>query len=417
MAALLHSRRIKPVITGYGIVGPTGHGVPKFWEMVKDGRSAIREISLFDASPYASRIAGEADTCTASDWVERSPIKFQRCARHTQMALVALEEALLEARLPEGRGRFAPVHVVMGGGIGAFDVVHASSVALQRSHRRASPVLVTAAAPQATAAAIAGLLGDAQFVTTVSTACASGLDAIGQAAELIRRGAAELVIAGGADSPLSPVPFANLVAAGMASCRNEEPERASRPFDRDRDSGVISEGACVVVLESLGHALSRGVTPKAELLGYANQIDPPESDPGMGFVHSMRAALRNAGCRPEDVDHVNAWGPGHPVMDRIETEAIKEVFQHHAYSLPICSIKGVVGNPFSAAGPMQVVTSALTLSEGILPPTANHDYPDPDCDLDYIPKACRVQAVSRVLLNAHGVGGGNCSLVMSSFDP
>ena len=238
------------------MVGPTGVGVPAFWEALKQATSAIREISVFDASPYASRIAGQAAPFHPSEWLAGSDLKYRRCARHTQMALIALEEALLDAGLPQGRGRFAPVHVVMGSGVGAFDVVHDSSVALQRSERRPSPTLVTSAAPQATAAAIAGLLGDVRFVTTVSTACASGLDAIGLGAGLIRRGEAEVVIAGGADSPLSPVPFANLVEAGLASRRNEEPTRASRPFDLQRDSGVISEGACVVVLESHGHALS-----------------------------------------------------------------------------------------------------------------------------------------------------------------
>ena len=302
------------------------------------------------------------------------------------MALVSFEEALDAAGLPEGEGRFSDAHIVMGSGIGAFDIVHDSSVQLQKSGGgRANPTLVTAAAPQATAAAMAQVLGDATQVTTISTACASGLDAIGTGAALIRRGEADIVIAGGADSPLSHVPFANLVAAGLASTRNDEPAAASRPFDNTRDSGVISEGACVVILESNTHALSRGGTPFAEIVGYANQIDPPNADAGEGFAESMKRAILNAGCRPTDIDYINAWGPGHPIMDRIETEAIKKVFGSHAHNMPVSSIKGVVGNPFSSAGPMQVAAVCQGMREEIVPPTANCEHPDPECDLGLCP--------------------------------
>ena len=390
----------------------------RFWKAIRNGRSAIRKITLFDASPYASKIAGEADPVTESPWLTDSGLKFKRCPRHTQMALVALEEALGRAGLPRGDGGFASAHVVMGGGIGAFDIVHDSSVKLKESSgRRANPTLVTAAAPQATAASMAEVLGEVGQVTTISTACASGLDAIGQAAALIRRGEAELVIAGGADSPLSPVPFANLVAAGLASIHNEVPETASRPFDRKSDSGVISEGAGVVILESHSHAISRGAKPFAEIVGYANQIDLPGADTGEGFVKSMQAAVLNAGCRLTDVDCVSAWGPSHPVMDRTETEAIKKVFGKRSYEIPVSSIKGVVGNPFSAAGPMQVAAASLGMREGLVPPTANHEDPAPECDLDYVPMEARFRQVDRTLLNAHGVGGGNCSLLLQRICP
>ena len=371
---MLQRRGDRPVITGFGVVAPNGIGKEGFWSTLKLGKSAISRISLFDTEGLDSKIAGEVQNFDPAALLDGISVKYKRCARHTQMAMVALREALVDAKLESGNQ--IPINIVMGAGIGAFDVVYDSAVNVtMKGVRRASPHLVTSAAPQATAATLAQMLACPGQVTTLSTACASGLDALGQAASMIKQGKAEIVITGGADSPISPVPFANLIAAGMASRRNDDPKSASRPFDKERDSGVISEGAVIVILESRTHALSRGVRPYLELLGFGNQIDAAGTEPGAGLCASMELAMTNAGCLPDDIDHVSAWGPSHPVMDRVETEAIKRVLDQHAYDIPVSSIKGVVGNPFSAAGPMQVLATALAMSHGEVPPTANYKVP------------------------------------------
>ena len=229
---------------------------------------------------------------------------------------------------------------------------------------------------------------------------------------MIRSGRADVAIAGGADAPITRTGFTSFAAAGLVSTRDLDPSRASRPFDLDRDSGVISEGSGVVILENLTHALSRGVDPYLEITGYGMNADAHADLPGCGLDETMRMALANAGRRPEDVDYVCAHGPGHPVLDRIETEMIKKTLGKRAYDIPVSSIKGVTGNPLAAAGPMQLVTCALAFQNGIVPPTANCEKSDPDCDLDYVTGKPRKAHLECAMINSHGLGGRNCSLVV-----
>jgi len=406
-------KRNRVVITGMGILAPNGIGNDKFWESLLAGRSGIGPITLFDASDLRSRIAGEVKNFDPYDYIEPE-LKPKRMARHTQFAyaaaMMALEDAGLEvseADLP------SPTPVVVGVSTSAMDIIERSiSNFAERGESGISPTAVGALTPQAAANVIADRIGVHAHASTVSSACPSGLDALAIAANMIESGAAELAIAGGADAPITKHTFAAFIATGMSSCRNGEPERASRPFDLERDSGVISEGAGMFVLEDLERAEARGARPYLEINGYARQRDDIPENPGSGLLGSMRLALANSGRSIDAIDYICAYGPGHPVLDAAEVRYIKEVFGERAYSIPISSIKGVTGNPLAAGGPLQVAACALSLRDQIIPPTANYELPDPDCDLDFVPRP-RKAKLDSILLNVRGLGGSASSLVVS----
>jgi 3-oxoacyl-[acyl-carrier-protein] synthase II len=238
------------------------------------------------------------------------------------------------------------------------------------------------------------------------------LDAIASAAAMIRQGEADLAVAGGTDATITPLSMASFSAAGLSSTRNTEPERASRPFDLLRDSGVISEGAGMLILENYETAIARGVTPYLEITGYGTQGDSYSSDELFGLGQTMRTAIETAGKTLDEIDYICAYGPGHPALDVMETDMIKRVFGQRAYGIPISSIKGVTGNALSAAGPHQIITCALCFKHGIIPPTANYEVADPRCDLDYVPGRYRARKVNTALINVRGLGGGNSSMVV-----
>ena len=406
-------KRNRVVITGMGILAPNGIGNDKFWESLLAGRSGIGPITLFDASDLKSRIAGEVKNFDPHDYIDPE-LKPKRMARHTQFAyaaaMMALEDAGLEvseADLP------SPTPVVVGVSTSAMDIIERSiSNFAERGENGISPTAVGALTPQAAANVIADRIGVHAHASTVSSACPSGLDALAIAANMIESGAAELAIAGGADAPITKHTFAAFIATGMSSCRNGEPERASRPFDLERDSGVISEGAGMFVLEDLERAEARGARSYLEINGYARQRDDIPENPGSGLLGSMRLALANSSRSIDAIDYICAYGPGHPVLDAAEVRYIKEVFGERAYSMPISSIKGVTGNPLAAGGPLQVAACALSLRDQIIPPTANYELPDPDCDLDFVPRP-RKAKLDSILLNVRGLGGSASSLVVS----
>jgi 3-oxoacyl-[acyl-carrier-protein] synthase II len=282
----------------------------------------------------------------------------------------------------------------------------------ERGSNGMSPTAVPALTPQAPANLIADRIGDRANAATVSSACPSGLDAIATGAAMIQNGEVELVIAGGADAPITKHTFAAFIATGLSSFRNDEPEKASRPFDAQRDSGVISEGAGMFVLEELDRARARGAKIYLEVSGCARQRDHSPDQPGSGLVDSMTLALANAGRTPADVDLISAYGPGHPILDAAEVRSIKKVFGERAYSIPVSSIKGVTGNPLAAGGPFQVAASALSFRDQLISPTANYEFPDPLCDLDFVPKRARKARLSCILVNVRGIGGSTSSLVV-----
>ena len=406
-------KRNRVVITGMGILAPNGIGNDKFWESLLAGRSGIGPITLFDASDLRSRIAGEVKNFDPHDYIEPE-LKPKRMARHTQFAYAAAMMALKDAGLEVSEADLpSPTPVVVGVSTSAMDIIERSiSNFAERGENGISPTAVGALTPQAAANVIADRIGVHAHASTVSSACPSGLDALAIAANMIESGAAELAIAGGADAPITKHTFAAFIATGMSSCRNGEPERASRPFDLERDSGVISEGAGMFVLEDLERAEARGARSYLEINGYARQRDDIPENPGSGLLGSMRLALANSSRSIDAIDYICAYGPGHPVLDAAEVRYIKEVFGARAYSMPISSIKGVTGNPLAAGGPLQVAACALSLRDQIIPPTANYELPDPDCDLDFVPRP-RKAKLDSILLNVRGLGGSASSLVVS----
>ncbi len=407
-------KRNRVVITGMGILAPNGIGNDEFWESLINGRSGIGPITLFDASELKSRIAGEVKNFDPHDYIEPE-LKPRRMARHTQFAYAATMMALEDAGLEiSERDLPSPTPIVVGVSTSAMDIIERSiSDFDRRGANGMSPTAVGALTPQAAANAIADRIGARAHAATVSSACPSGLDAVALAADMVRSGAAELAIAGGADAPITRHTFAAFIATGLSSFRNREPEKASRPFDSERDTGVISEGAGMFVLETLERAEARGAKIYLEIDGYARQRDRAPDDPASGLADSMRLALANA-CRSEnDVDYISAYGPGHPVLDAAEVRYIKEVFGERAYSIPISSIKGVTGNPLAAGGPFQLAACALSFRDQIIAPTTNCELPDPECDLDFVPLRARKAKLNCILMNVRGLGGSASSLVVS----
>lgn len=408
------------VATGLGVLAPNGIGLRAFWESIVESRSGVGPITLFDTTGYKSRIAGEVKGFDVQHYIPRSE-KPRRLARNTQMAFAATRDALGDARLDVGsqlEATASPIPVVLGVGTSAMDILQVGFDSL-RDHGPGSikPFAVGACAPQAASSFVGRMLGVPTRAFTLSSTCVGGLDAIATAATIIGSGESDIAIAGGADAPITPLAIASFTTAGLSSMRNDEPVRASRPFDRDRDSGVISEGAGVVILECLEHALARGVEPYIEISGYASQSDPDPNAPGGGLEKTMSAALANANCRTSDIDYICAYGPGHPIFDAIELAMIKRVFGKHATSIPITSIKGVTGNPLAAAGPMQLISSALSLAHNLIPPTANCENLDDLCDLDIVRERPRRMRINRILINVRGLGGGSCSLIVERLSP
>lgn len=408
----MHSRR-RVVVTGMGVLAPNGTGLTAFWRSLVAGESGIGPITLFDASGFKSRIAGEVKKFDPGDYFEPS-MKPRRMARHTQLAYAAARLALNDAGIDKNDLELpSPIPVVIGVSTSALDVIERVFDQVSQSRLdRVSPFALGASKPQAAANVIAEYIGARANASTISTACPSGLDAVATAAAMIKRGETEFALAGGADAPITPLAMASFAASGLSSLRNSNPQRASRPFDLTRDSGVISEGAGIFVLENLERAEARGARPYCEIVGYGTERDMSPDKPASGLEQSMKLALSNAGCGPTDIDYICAYAPGHPVLDAAEIAVIKRVFGRHAYAMSISSIKGVTGNPLAAAGPFQIVACALGFRNQTVPPTANYQFPDPTCDLDVVPNRSRRTKLSRALVNVRGLGGSASTLML-----
>ena len=407
-------KRNRVVVTGMGILAPNGIGLEAFWESLLTARSGIGPITLFDASNLKSRIAGEVKNFDPSQYIE-AELKPKRMARHTQFAYAATMMALKDAGLDVNNLDLpSPTPVVIGVSTSAMDIIERGfSDFDRRGPDGVSPITLSALSPQAAANVIADRIGACARAATVSSACPSGLDAVAVAANMILSGEAELAIAGGTDAPITKYSLAAFIVTGLSSCRNGDPEKASRPFDLERDSGVISEGAGIFVLENLERAQARGAHVYLEIGGYARQRDHSPEDPGSGLVDSMKLALANAARMTDDIDYISAYGPGHPALDSAEVRYIKEVFGERAYSIPISSIKGVTGNPLSAGGPLQIATCALSFRDQTIPPTANYEVQDPLCDLDFVPDRPRKAKVDCALVNVRGLGGSASTMLVN----
>jgi len=411
------SRRV--VITGMGAISPLGLDVPTLWQGLAEGRSGIGPITLFDPSENKTKIAAEVKGFDPLNYMDRK--EARRTDRFVQMVLAASQEAVAQADLNlEGRD-LERVGVVIGSGIGGFATLWEQfNVLVERGPRGTSPFLVPMMITDMAAGKIAihyGFKG-LNFVTT--SACASSGNAIGEAWEAIRRGVVDAMVTGGTEAPILSMAVAGFNAARAISTRNDEPERASRPFDAQRDGFVMGEGAVVLILESLEHAQQRGATILAEMVGYAATCDAyhvsAPAPGGEGAIRSMQGALRSAGLQPADVDYINAHGTSTQLNDPAETLAIKAVFGELAYQVPISSTKSMIGHLLGAAGAIEAVACVQTIRTGTIHPTINYEFPDPDCDLDYVPNVARQADVRVALSNSFGFGGHNVTLAFARYE-
>lgn len=411
------------VVTGLGAVSPCGVGADATWDGVVEGRSGIGPLTRFDASEWNVRIAGQADDFDPGTVLDRR--EQRRYDRFAQFALAAALEAAAQAGFADGFGHDEALSeragIYIGSGIGGIGEIEDGSVAVhERGPRRVSPFFIPRSLGNLAAGQVAMRLQARGPSLCVSTACATGNHSIGEAWRAIRAGDADIVVAGGAEAPITPVSVAGFMVMRALSKRNDDPTTASRPFDAERDGFVMGEGAGVVVLEELEHARARGADILAELVGYALTTDahhitaPP---PGhAGAQRCLRLALKAAALAPEDIDYVNAHGTSTPANDPAEVEAVKAVFGDHARSLLVSSTKGVTGHLLGAAGGLEAVVCVRALERGVAPPTATLDTPDPACDLDHVPGAARDVPLRAAVSNAFGFGGTNAALVFRRFD-
>lgn len=415
-------RRVRPrvVITGMGAITPLGNSVRETWDGLVAGRSGIGPITRFDASDLPTRIAGEIKGFDPKKYISFK--EARRMSRASQVSIATAAQAIEDAGFSDGWPDDERVSVLYGTGVGGLDMFEeAVQTFWNKGWSRISPFSITSAITNMPAHHISQLFQIKGRISTITTACATGTQSVGEAAELIRRGVADVVVTGGVEAVMTHIPIAGFSVMRALSTRNDEPEQASRPFDRDRDGFVFSEGSATLILEELEHAKARGAHIYAEVLGHSSSSDAyhvAQPDPqGAGAARAMQWALEDAGLKPEELQYINSHGPATIINDPTETFAIKTVFGEHAYNIPVNSTKSMIGHPMGAAGAIEAMVCALTVYEGIIHPTTNHEHPDPECDLDYVPEGARYVQVETAMSNSFGLGGQNACLVLGRYHP
>ena len=406
-------------MTGTGLVTSLGTGTDKTWKNLCKGKSGIGNITRFDTSDYAVKIAAEVNDFNPQDFIE------PKLARHldpfVQYAMAAARMAVEESGLVIDDANATRVGVFTGNGIGGLSTIEKyHKISLERGPRKITPFFIPMVISNLSAGQISILYGAKGPNLSVTTACAAGTHAVGEAFRSISRGDCDMAITGGSESTVCPLAVGGFNAMKALSRNNENPEKASRPFDRDRDGFIISEGAGMLILEELEHARNRNADIFAEVIGFGLSGDghhmaaPP--DDGDGAVRCMQMALDDAGLVPEDIDYINAHGTSTPLNDVVETRAIKTVFGEHAYKLAISSTKSMIGHMLGGAGGVESVFLALSIRDQIIPPTINLENPDPECDLDYVPNKARETVIKAAISNSFGFGGTNAVLAMKKFE-
>lgn len=412
--------RPRVVITGMGMISPLGHSIEESWESLLAGRSGVGKITQFDASDFPCRVAGEV-----KDFVARDHMDFKearRMSRASQLTVAATRMALADAHLPEKMADPDRTGVLIGTAVGgiekAFEEV---DVYREKGLRSISPFAMTMFLANMPSHHVSLMTGATGPISTIVAACATGTQTIGEATEYIRRGAADIMLAGGVEGLIHFTAIAGFSAMrALTTHFNDTPERASRPFDKDRDGFILAEGAGVVILERLDLALERGAPIYAEVMGHASSSDAyhvAAPDPeARGAVRAMEWAIQDAGLPVERIDYINAHGTSTPMNDAIETLAIKRLFGERAYEIPVSSTKSAMGHAMGGAGAIESIFTTMALSRGVIPPTWNYETPDPDCDLDYVPNAPRPASVQVALKNSFGLGGQNACLVLGKMN-
>ncbi len=412
------SAKRRVVITGIGTLNPLGNDATTTWKNIAAGNSGIGSITLFDATDYKAQIAGEVKEFDPTALFDRK--EARRLSRMSQFALAAANQALDDAQIEISDSNRDRIGVVIGSGMGSLDpIVDNVNILNERGPNRLSPFFVPMMLADTPAAAVSITHGLTGPNMSVATACATGNNAIGEAAAIIARGAADIMVAGGSEACILPIAIAGFAIMNALSTRNNAPQQAARPFDRDRDGFVTAEGAAILILEAYEHAKARGATIYGELLGYgtsadAYHISQPKAD-GSGAARAMQAALDDAGLQPGTIDYINAHGTGTQLNDKAETAAIKTVFGEHAYNIPVSSTKSMHGHLLGAAGALEAIIGLHSMTHDLLPPTINLETADPDCDLDYVPNTARKASVKTVMSNGFGLGGHNATIILSKL--
>jgi len=410
------ARRV--VVTGVGLVSPLGIGTNETWQALKQGQSGIARIQSFDTSTFACQIAGEVKGFDPGRYIEKKEIK--KMGRFIQFAIAASERAISGSGLmvtPENDER---VGVYIGSGIGGFDVIEREyRTYLEHGPRRISPFFIPATIINLASGYVSIRTGAKGPNSAVATACTTGAHAIGDSFRLIQHDDADVMICGGAEACITPMGIGGFAAMRALSTRNDEPERASRPWDKDRDGFIVGEGAGVLILEELEYAKRRGAKIIAEIVGYgmssdAHHVTSPPDD-GNGAYRVMRNALHDAGLKPEDIDYINAHGTSTELGDRIETMAMKRCFGEHAYKMAVSSTKSMTGHLLGGAGGLEAGITVLAICDQLAPPTVNYETPDPECDLDYVPNQARPMRIEYALSNSFGFGGTNGALIFKRY--
>lgn len=406
------------VITGMGIISPLGNDLESTWQGIAGGQNGIHRITAFDPEPYRCQMAGEVKGFDAEALFGRKDAR--RMSRQTQFAMAAAGQAIAAAGLnfdQEDRDR---VGVLVGSGMSALEPVFDSWQVMEtKGPNRVSPFLIPIMLPDTPGAAISIAYGLRGPNFTLATACATGNDSIGQAARMIQWGLQDVMVVGATEAAIIPITVAGFAAMTALSNRNDEPERASRPFDLHRDGFVPGEGAAILILESLAHAQARGATIVGEILGYgmtsdAYHVSAPAED-GAGAMKAMELAMREAGVTAVDIDYINAHGTSTPLNDKVETLAVKGTLGDRAYQIPMSSTKSMTGHLLGATGALEAVFCLKAMETGVIPPTINYETPDPACDLDYVPNEPRQAQVEVAMTNSFGFGGHNSVLILGKF--
>jgi 3-oxoacyl-[acyl-carrier-protein] synthase II len=416
-----NKRRV--VVTGLGVVSPIGSTIPDFWKSVLEGRSGVKRLTAFDPAHFNCKIAAEVREFNPTSYL--SPKEMKRMDRFVQFAVVAAKIALADSKIDLSKEDPARIGVMIGSGIGGLHTVeaeHAQFIRLgyEKGPGRISPFLIPMLIVNMASGQVSISLGLKGPNSAVATACATGNHAIGDALRMIQRGEADAMMCGGSEAAITLMGFGGFCALkALSTAYNDEPERASRPFDKNRDGFVIGEGAGVVFLEEMERALKRNAPIYCEMIGYGMSGDAyhmTAPDPqGDGGVRCLSAAIKDAGIRPEEIDYINAHGTSTHYNDKIETLAIKKVFGGHAKKLAISSTKSVMGHLLGAAGGVELIVCALAIKDGVAPATINYETPDPECDLDYVPNKPRSAKINVAMSNALGFGGHNATLIVKKF--
>jgi len=411
------NNRRRVVITGMGTVNPVGNNVDEFWQGLVQGRSGITPITLFDPSALSCQIAGEVKNFDPLDFIERKEARHM--ARFTHFAIAAARMAMADARLDISKEDEERLGVLLGNGIGGLpDIEQGCRLVVTKGGMRLNPFFMPKILTNLAAGQISIALGLRGYTSTITTACAASTQAIGEAVEVIRRGDADVMVSGGTEAGITDIGVAGFAVMKALTNHNEEPTKASRPFDANRDGFVPAEGSAILILESLEHATEREAQIMAEIVGFGISSDayhPVAIDVG-GAMRAMRWAIEDAGLTPKDIDYINAHGTSTPLNDSNETAAIKQLFGDYAYQVPISSTKSMTGHLLGGTGAVEAIACVKTINEGMIHPTINYQTPDPQCDLDYVPNTARRKDVKTVLSNGFGFGGQNACLVFRKFE-